>query len=187
MNNKKLMGGLALVLGLSAAMPAVSEDWKIYFNPMVGYQYYAGDKGLKQDIATIVGIEYRFTNRWAVEFRYTETEANRNSSGDDEFFGEADDREVEQFQYFLDGIHYFREMGNKYQPYVAVGIGQAEYEWRANGRTRDRDPEDLLNFGFGTRIEYTPLFSLRLDARAVRSLDEHYWDSMIGLGLSLGF
>src|SRR5690554_4455788 len=84
----KIMRPVALaILATSFTAPALAADKQtIYLNPFAGYQYFGDKRDLSETDTYGMGLEYRFTPRWAVEAVYSRADADRKYvSGDSEF------------------------------------------------------------------------------------------------------
>lgn len=168
---RRLPLGGALLLAAAVSQPVAAEDRdRIYLNPAVGYQYFDDQRDLDETEVYSLGLEYRFLDHWAAEAAYGKSNPDlKDGTGD-----------LDYRDYRLDGLYYFDDLDSNdtVQPYLAAGAGHTEF---------DNDGETRLNAGGGLRFVANDLVSLRLDAREFYSLDEHAWDTVVSLGVSLAF
>ncbi|WP_111497027.1 OmpA family protein [Marinobacter bohaiensis] len=161
------------VLAASVAAPALADEQHIYLNPFIGYQYFDDNRDLSESDTYGGGIEYRFLPRWAIEAVYSRGDADRKYiSGSSDF----DD-------YRLDGLYYFGDPDETWNPYLATGAGHTEFESVGSGIAG----ETRLNLGGGIRYNISELISLRGDVREFYSLDEESFDTLASVGMSFAF
>ncbi|MEE4190834.1 MAG: OmpA family protein [Halieaceae bacterium] len=164
---------LALLLAalLAVASTASAEGPPITFSAGGSYNIFDDDREVDDDSAYFGAIEFRFTERWATEFWYSDGEAD----GDNGF-------DVDTLRWHLDALYYLKPRGNL-QPYLAAGGGQLEREWDVpNGNLDEVDNE--ANFGGGVHWYFTDNFSLRGDARYLFGFDDDTSDFTVSIGLS---
>lgn len=151
------------------AAPAMAEDRdRIYINPAIGMQLFDDKRDLDESATYQLGLEYRFSDHWAIEAVYGKSDPERKYT----------DGDVSVRDYRLDGLYYFGAMDDSIQPYLGMGAGHTEFD--GNGESR-------INAGGGLRFVMNDTLSLRLDAREFFSLDEDAWDTLVSLGVSLAF
>ncbi|MAA64561.1 MAG: hypothetical protein CL581_07280 [Alteromonadaceae bacterium] len=166
----------AAALMAAVATPAMAEEvdqQKIYINPFMGFQLFDDKRDLSETATFGAGLEYRFLPSWALEAVWSQGHADRKYvPGESDF----DD-------YRLDGLYYFGEIQDTWNPYLATGAGHTEFEALGggiNGETR-------LNVGGGVRYNISDNLSLRGDIREFYSLDEEAYDTLATVGISIGF
>lgn len=178
-----LMRPLAIA-ALSAALtaPAFAEDDKhFYINPAIGYQDFDEKRGLEETETYIIGLEYRFNHNWAMEAVFGRANAER-----EDLPGNSKYKDIR-----LDGLYYFRGPHETFDPYLAAGIGDNEFDGHNNTTLRNPGTnnfhETRLNFGGGVRLNINELLSVRADLRAFHGSDNSTLDGQASLGLSLAF
>lgn len=148
---------------------AEAGDW--YINPMIGYQWFDSDRELDDESLLGIGVEYHYSDQWAVELKYL-----RSSPDGDSAAGDADlDQLIVDYMYLLN------KRGN-FQPYLAAGIGHAELDYDAGD---DSDTELLA--GVGMRYWLSERWSTKADLRAVHGLDNGDNDQLFTLSISYAF
>ncbi|WP_166266684.1 OmpA family protein [Marinobacter caseinilyticus] len=171
------------IAALSAvvATPALAEQevaQKIYINPSVGFQLFDDQRDLSETATFNIGGEYRFLQRWAVEAVYSRANADRKY-----VVGESEFKE-----YRVDGLYYFADPGETWNPYLAAGAGHADFGGTATYDTAGTDhKETRVNVGAGVRYNITDSLSLRGDLREFHGIDESTFDTVASLGISFGF
>jgi OOP family OmpA-OmpF porin len=155
------------------AASVLAEDYKsgFTFTPGLGYYLFDGDSNIDDDSLFSLAVGYQFNNPWAVELLYL----NADSESDNPFIGDVD---VDQFR--LDGLYHFSRSGD-WQPYLAGGIGDIDYE---ASRVNFDDNDTILNFGGGIKYHLSDVASLRPDVRLIHGLEESTMDVAFTLGLS---
>ncbi|HLV77701.1 MAG TPA: OmpA family protein [Marinobacter sp.] len=175
----KIMRPVALaILATSFTAPALAADKQtIYLNPFAGYQYFGDKRDLSETDTYGVGLEYRFTPRWAVEAVYSRADADRKYvSGDSEFD-----------ELRLDGLYYLRGQDSAWNPYFAFGAGHADFGSGPVFTAGTNHDETRVNLGAGVRYNISDNISLRGDLREFHGIDESTFDTMVSLGLSFAF
>lgn len=169
----------AAILAAAVSAPAVANDdiETIYINPFAGYQYFDDKRDLDEEATYGFGLEYRFLPQWAVEAVYSRANPDiKGSSGDVDF------EEVR-----VDGLYYFGSQSDKVNPYLAAGVGHADFDGGTSTTPGTEHDETRVNLGGGVRYNMTDLVSLRADLRALHGVDESTFDAQASLGLSLAF
>ncbi len=171
MHSPKAMFPFLMAALVSLAPAAVAEGPPITFSAGGSYNVFDDEREVDDDSAYFGALEYRFTERWAAEFWYSDGEAD----GDNGF-------DVDTLRWHLDALYYLKPTGNV-QPYLAFGGGQLEREWDVpNGNLDDVDSEG--NFGGGVHWYFTDNFSLRGDARYLFGFGDSTSDFTVSIGLS---
>ncbi len=160
----------------AAAVTALADDYKPGFTvtPGVGYYFFDSDSNIDDDTLFSLALGYQFDNPWAVELVYL----NADSESDNSLIGDID---VEQYR--LDGLYHFSRSG-KWQPYLAGGIGDIDYEAT---RFSVDDNDTIFNFGGGAKYQLSKVASLRPDLRLIHGIEESTFDVAFTLGLSFLF
>ncbi|GAA6166383.1 OmpA family protein [Sessilibacter corallicola] len=157
----------------AAAVTAFADDYEPGFTvtPGVGYYFFDSDSNIDDDTLFSLALGYQFDNPWAVELVYL----NADSESDNSLIGDID---VEQYR--LDGLYHFSRSG-KWQPYLAGGIGDIDYEAT---RFSVDDNDTIFNFGGGAKYQLSKVASLRPDLRLIHGIEESTFDVAFTLGLS---
>lgn len=158
--------GLCLVISplFTATAGADQGDW--YINPMVGHQWFESDRYLEDDFLLGLGIEYHYSDRWAVELRYLD------SSPDDADVG----------QLFLEYMYLLQSAG-QIQPYLAAGVGHADFDYDVSGSNK----ETQAAVGAGLRYRFNERWSSKADIRWLHSIDESENDQLFTVSVSYAF
>ena len=171
MHSPKALLAILMAALVSFAPVAVAEAPPITFSAGGSYNIFDDDREVDDDSAYFGALEYRFTERWAGEFWFSDGEAD----GDNGF-------DVDTLRWHLDALYYLKPRGNLH-PYLAAGAGQLEREWDVpNGNLDEVDTE--ANFGGGVHWNFTEKFSLRGDARYLFGFDDDTSDFTVSIGLS---
>ncbi|MGM0571445.1 OmpA family protein [Marinobacter sp.] len=169
----------AALLAAAISTPALAQDdiQTIYLNPFAGYQYFDDKRDLDEEATYGFGLEYRFLPQWAVEAVYSRSEPDRKyTSGDVDF---------EEMR--VDGLYYFGSQSDKLNPYLAAGVGHADFDGGTVTTPGTEHDETRVNLGGGLRYNVTDLVSLRGDVRAFHGIDESTFDAQVSAGISLAF
>ena len=158
------------------ALPA-SAELPITLNAGVGYWYFDRDdvRGFEPDDTTTpwAGMEWAFNDNWAAEVIYAYDDSGEFKNG-------GPDMEVTNWQL---GMLYY---GGSYigepmriRPYVALSAGEIKLE------ADDFDTvETTINGGVGVRWMLGKRLGLRVEGRAIYSLDESETDYLVSAGLN---
>ncbi len=173
---KKSLASFTLAATLSSitTMPLHAEQANtgISFNPGAGYYNFDSELNLEDNEFPSLGIEYRFTERLALEANYMQAEVENENTGN----------EFDWSQYRLDGIYYFSPQ-KKLQPFLTAGAGENNFE-RPAGDAKDT----VASLGAGFKYFVNKAFSLRGDLKAINSLDNETTSAaaILGLNIALG-
>lgn len=168
------------VIAAAISTPTLAEDKDyIYINPFAAFQYFDDKRDLSETGTFGAGLEYRFTPSWAVEAVYSRANADRKYNP-----GDSDFEEIR-----LDGLYYFGAPEESWNPYLAIGAGNADFGDSSlpiytAGTNHD---ETRVNVGGGVRYNISEMVSLRGDIREFHGIDESTFDTQVSLGLSLAF
>lgn len=160
-------------LAAAIATPALADEQKVYVNPFMGFQWFDDERDLSETATFGVGLEYRFLPRWGVEGVFSRGDADRQHVPGDSDFED----------YRLDGLYYFADPDEDWNPYVATGAGHTDFDEIGGGV----DGETRLNFGGGIRYNVSDVVSLRGDVREYYSLDKEHFDTLATVGISFAF
>jgi OOP family OmpA-OmpF porin len=139
--------------------------------PMIGQHNFDSDRALDDSDFAGIGIGYRFSDPYMLEFVY--------ATGDAKTTGGVDQGDVRQFR--LEMLYDTGDIG-KWSPYIAVGAASTEF---GNNATVV-DDEGAVTLGFGARYNFTQNVALRGDARYIRGVgDSKGADVLLGLGLQI--
>ncbi|MEX0605849.1 MAG: OmpA family protein [Marinobacter sp.] len=163
----------------SPALAQESTDQKLYLNPFVAYQLFDHKRELSETGTFGGGLEYRFQPNWAAELVYSRADADRKNNP-----GSSDFDEIR-----LDGLYYFGDFNEAWNPYLAAGAGHADFggsipDPQTSGTDHD---ETRVNVGGGVRYNVSDNISLRADIREFHGIDESTFDTVASLGFSIGF
>lgn len=184
MANMRPFAAAALAAAIATpALAAEEHSQHIYLNPSIGMQWFDEDRDLSETDTFNIGAEYRFTDRWAVEGVFSRANADRQHQPGNSGFQALR----------LDGLYYFADPHESWNPYVALGAGDAEWEGDATpsnlrktlGTFNTR--ETRVNAGGGFRYNFNDGFSARFDVREFHGIDDSTFDTQVSLGLSFAF
>ncbi|MDX1757764.1 MAG: OmpA family protein [Marinobacter sp.] len=165
-------------LAAAVATPVAAEEKEyIYINPFAAYQLFDSKRDLSESGTFGVGLEYRFTPRWAVEAVYSRANADRKDAPGDSDFDELR----------LDGLYYLADAEEAWNPYLAFGAGEADFGSGPVFTAGTNHDETRVNVGAGVRYNITESVSLRGDLREFHGIDESTFDTQVSLGLSMAF
>lgn len=169
----------AAIIAAAVSTPTLADDdlQTIYINPFAGYQYFDDKRDLDEEATYGFGLEYRFLPQWAVEAVYSTANPDIKDGG-----GDVDFDEVR-----VDGLYYFGSQSDTVNPYLAAGVGHADFDGGTVTTPGTEHDETRVNLGGGVRFNMTDLLSLRADLRALHGIDESTFDAQASLGLSLAF
>lgn len=162
---------LALTVA-AAGTSALAAEGEWYINPMVGYQWFDSDRNLDDEALLGLGLEYHFSDRWGAEIKYLDSSVDTENGN-----GEAD-----LGQLMLEGM-YFLGASEKLQPYLAAGIGHAEFDYDNFGEQQ----ETQFTAGAGMRYWFSERWSAKADFRFLHGHDDSTNDQLITLGISYVF
>jgi OOP family OmpA-OmpF porin len=176
MKNKLTMAAAAACFSLTGiAFPAAAEV-PITLNAGVGYWFFDRDlRGFDVDDTStpFVGMEYAFNDNWAAEVLF----ADKNDS---DLKGGGPDVDITTWQL---GMLYY---GGSYigdawrlRPYVALGAGEIKID-----ADQFDTVETTVNGGVGVRWMLGKRIGLRLESRALYSVDESDTDILVSAGLN---
>lgn len=166
----------ALAAAVATPVAAEEKDY-IYISPFAGYQLFDSKRDLSETGTFGVGVEYRFAPRWAVEAVYSHADADRKYAP-----GESDFEELR-----LDGLYYLADAEAAWNPYLALGAGEADFGSGPVFTAGTNHDETRVNIGGGIRYNITESVSLRGDLREFHGIDESTFDTQVSLGLSMAF
>lgn len=179
----KIMLPLAVAtLGAAIALPTLAQesvDQKVYLSPFAGYQLFDDKRDLSETGTFGFGLEYRFQPNWAAEVVYSRADADRKYNA-----GSSDFEELR-----LDGLYYFGNFNEAWNPYLAAGAGHADFGGSIpDPQTAGTDHDETrVNVGGGVRYNVSDSISLRADIREFHGIDESTFDTVASLGISVGF
>jgi OOP family OmpA-OmpF porin len=166
------------VLAAAIATPTMAEDKQtIYLNPFAGFQLFDDKRDLSETGTFGLGAEFRFQPHWAAEVVYSRADADRKYVG-----GSSDFDEVR-----LDGLYYLATPDEAWNPYLAFGAGQADFEKGPVNTAGTSHDETRINLGGGVRYNVSDSISIRADLREFHGIDESTFDTMASLGISFAF
>ncbi len=164
-----------LALSISGAAIAAENDGYWNINPTLGYQLNDDDRNLDDDALIGVGLERRFNQTWGAELKYLQGTMDYTSTYND----------VDVKHLILEGLYYGTPNGDsKALPYLAAGIGHAEYDYGSFGG-ENQETTSLL--GAGVKYAFTDRWSTKADARWMHGFDDSRNDVLFTIGLSYVF
>lgn len=148
----------------------MDHEGQWYVNPMIGYQWLDGDRDLDDDNVFGIGLEYQYNERWAAEIKYL----LGSHDGD-----AGNDADVEEF--IVEGMYHLTGMANeKFKPYLAAGLGHADFDYDAAGGGTDT----RLLIGPGMRYALNDKWSTKADLRWVTTDSDASNEALLTLALS---
>jgi OOP family OmpA-OmpF porin len=164
-----------LALSISGLTIAEEIDGQWSINPMVGYQLMDIDRNLDDDTLLGLGIEHRFNSTWGSELKYLQGSMDNSSST-------TNDADVKHL--ILEAMYYIDpNSGSKFSPYLAAGIGHAEYDYDTSGKNQ----ETTTTFGTGFKYAFSDRWSSKVDMRWIHGHDDSTNDSLVTVGLNYAF
>lgn len=173
---KQLMTATAAAcLALAGVAQTASAEIPVTIN--AGYGYWFFDRDLKgfevDDTGTpVVGLEWAFNDNWAAEILFADDETDLDG---------GPDADVTTWQV---GVLYYAGSyigdGMRLRPYAAFGAGEIDID----ADTFDT-VETTVNGGLGVRWMLGKRVGVRLEARALYSLDESETDILTTAGLNI--
>lgn len=165
---KRIMVALA---ALALSGPALADaPVGLTISPMVG-QTWLDD--LDDESHWQIGVGYQFDNPWAVELTY--------SALDTESTSDVPAIKTDVTRWHVDALYHLEAMG-KVRPYLAAGLGYAEYDFAG----LDND-ERLFNAGVGLKYGLSDNLALRGDWRFFSVSDIDDLQSALSVGLHYTF
>jgi OOP family OmpA-OmpF porin len=155
------------------SLPAAAEV-PITINAGVGYWFFDRDLfGLELDdeATPFVGLEYALNDNWAAEILYADTETDLQGGPD-----------VDVLTWQLGMLYYggtYKSDDMRLRPYAAFGAGEIEIDAGSFDSV-----ETTVNAGFGVRWMLTDRVGVRLETRAIHSLDETETDILTSAGVN---
>lgn len=176
-----LSTALVSFIALSASLTANAEGFKypeikedrasgLTITPMIGGFSLDEDRGFDDTAYAGIGIGYRFTDPYMVEFVYL--------TGDADNLAGVSQGDLRQFR--IEMLYDITDNESAFQPYIALGGASTEF---GDNRTIN-DDEGALTFGIGARYHFSEAIALRGDLRHLRTIgDGNEGDLSYGLGL----
>lgn len=141
--------------------------------------YLFGENDLSDTSGGVLGLGYRFSERWGIEGSYIdlgETELDLIGGGDIDFDIKG---------YRADLMYYFNETSGQVLPYLAFGGGQFDVDPDFPGLSDD--DQSFFNIGAGFKKYFTEQLAFRGDLRAIRNTSESNTDLAVMVGLDYFF
>ncbi len=133
-----------------------------------------GERDLDGTTTPWVSFELALSDNWAAEFMYAEDETNIKNGAD-----------VDVATWNLNMLYYggsFLDESNRIRPYILLGGGEIDIDAGAYDTV-----ETTLNLGAGLRWMMSGRIGMRVEARAMRSLDESKNDTLVSVGFNYYF
>lgn len=160
-----LLPAIALASGV-----ALAGDGYVYLNPAVGYQFFDSERNLDNESLLSLGLGYRYSEDWAMEFRVLDSDPEHELTSSD----------VDLTQYNWSALYFLGKEGN-FEPFVAFGLGHADFDGNG-GDNKDTQ----ANLGAGFNYNFSNRWAFRSEVRALAS-DSSDIDHMIMAGISYAF
>ncbi|QFU74874.1 OmpA family protein [Halioglobus maricola] len=172
MQKKILTAVVAATISLGALAPAANAELPLTLNLGMGLWKNDSSRNLNDTETPWAGLEWAFNDNWAAEVMYADDDA-RTEDG----MGRAD---IVTWQLGMKyyGGSYIGDAG-RIRPYLAFGAGEIDIDYGAADTV-----ETTLNGGLGARWMITQRLGLSGEARMLYSLDEHYKDTLLSIGLN---
>jgi len=177
MKKRILTAAAAACFSIAGLVSPVSAEIPLTLNAGMGYWYFDRDdvRGEEPDDTSTpwAGLEWAFNDNWAAEVLFAHT--NRG-----EFKNGGPDQDVSTWQagmLYYGGSYIGEPM--RLRPYLALGGGQIKFE-----SDRFDSVESTVNGGVGVRWMLGERLGVRLEARAVYSVDEKETDALLTAGLN---
>lgn len=167
---KSLAFGVAAILG-----GAVHAD-QLLVNPGVVYYFNDSERNLENGDAYTLGVEYIVNDRIGLAASIL----GAQSKTDQAIAGQEQDPDY--LAYSLDALYYFGQAGDALSPYVAVGIGEGQWEFDNSDHV-----ETQLNVGGGIRYLVAKNTTVRADMRLIHGIDLETIDETLSVGVSYAF
>jgi OOP family OmpA-OmpF porin len=167
-----LTTGLTLA-SAGIAHQAIAKDAGFSVTPGIGFYKFDDDLDLEDEGFASLGLQYQFTDRFAVEAAYGASDTENKYS-----IGAPD---LDWSYAHIDALYYFNP-GQKLRPYLAFGAGEGEL--KLNSVSED---ETLLNIGGGIKYAFGNALGVRADLRAVNSQDNETTSGLATVALSYLF
>ena len=156
---------VALLIIFAIAAQA-EEKTGVTISPMVGATNF--DEGIGEDLHWSLGLGYQFNNPLAIEFVYSEADADNDRTGAD----------LDFTRWHVNGLYHLNKIGG-YRPYITLGAGRGEYDFSAG----TRDTETLVNVGLGVKYEFAENTSLRSEFKFFNGNDLDVAEYAFSIGL----
>lgn len=167
-----LRSAVLAATSLAVVTPAAHAEIPLTLNLGLGLWKNDGSRELNDTETPWAGLEWAFNDKWAAEVLYADDDT-RTEDG----MGRAD---IVTWQLGMKyyGGSYIGDAG-RIRPYLAFGAGEIDIDYG------DADTvETTLNGGLGARWMITQRLGLSGEARMLYSLDEHYKDTLLSVGLN---
>ncbi len=173
---KQLMNASAAAcLALAGTALPAAADVPVTLNAGAAYWFFDrdfGGQGIDDAWTPYVSAEWAFNDNWATEILYADDETDFKNGGAD----------IDVTTWQLSMLYYagsYIGEGMRVRPYAAFGAGEIDLD----AGTADT-VETTLNAGGGIRWMLSSRVGLRLEARAIYSLDESETDILTSAGLN---
>ena len=165
-----LLAGTTLSTG---AVQAQDNHPGVTLTPGIGYYFFDDGRDVEDDTLLSLALGYQFDSPWALELVYLQADSEI----------EDFDIDVDHDQYRLDALYHFNRSGD-WQPYLAGGIGQGEFEVSAASFEQD---ETMFNLGGGVRYFLNDNLAIRSDIRSIYGDEDDTFDVALTFGLNILF
>lgn len=174
MNKRLLNATAAACFTLAGVSVPAAAELPITINAGVGYWFFDHELfGLEVDDATtpVIGAEWAFNEHWSAEVLFADTDTDLERGFD---------ADVTNWQvgalYYGDALNSQR---HPVRPYAALSVGEIDLD----GGSFD-SVETTVNGGLGVRWMLTDRVGLRLEARALYSVEENETDVLTTAGIN---
>lgn len=175
MKKSLIAASAAAFIGAAGLTQTASAEVPLTINIGGGYWFFDRElrgQELDDDYTPVVGLEWAFNDNWAAEVLFADSDADLEGGGD------ADVTTWQLGMLYYGGSY----IGEPYRlrPYAAFGAGEIDVD----ADTFDT-VETTVNGGVGVRWMLGKRVGVRLDARAVYSLDESDTDILTTAGVNI--
>ena len=178
MKKQILAASAAFACAFGAVAPQAVADVPLTINAGASRWFYTSDHEVGNMDAPQVGLEWAFSDRWAMELSYS-----ADDTDEERFGGDADMTHASLGALMYGGSYIGKSM--RIRPYASFGAGY--YEIDPDGNQRDSDESGTVYGGAGLRWMITQRFGARVDYRVHYGFDEETVDSVLTAGLNFYF
>lgn len=174
MKKRLLNATAAACLTLAGVSLPAAADLPITLNAGIGYWFFDHELfGLDVDdtVTPVIGAEWAFDDHWSAEVLYADTDTDLERGFD---------AEVTNWQ--IGALYYGNALNmqrHSVRPYAALSVGEIDLD---GGRFDS--VETTVNGGLGVRWMLTDRVGLRLEARALYSVEENETDVLTTAGIN---
>ena len=170
----KTISTVFAVLCLAIASSSYGKGGDGYINPGMSISKFDGNTDLKDNVLSLLGIEYQYNEQFGGAFSYIQ--------GDPDVRGEGNESsEAHVTMLNVEGIYYLPSDGY-WHPYISGGVGLRYVDKRSVLRRHEH-----VLIGGGVRYDAGAKFSFRAGVKGIQNLTSEGTDAMLEIGLSWRF